>query len=115
MGLAPAFFYEDEEDLTYLSHDPNYRDNFESNEYVPTTLDGRYGGAASLQRTFTVGEWNTFSFPLPMTGEQVRYAFGNESELLEMNQTIDSQQKWTVSSTSHTVNLVTTDNVVTAW
>lgn len=108
MGLSPAFFYEDEEDLTYLSHDPSYRENFEANEYVPTTLDGRYGGSASLQRKFTMNKWNTFSFPLPMTGEQVRYAFGDASELLEMNQTIKSGH--VIDFT--TVNLVTLNTVV---
>lgn len=116
MGLAPAFFYEDEEDLTYLSHDPNYRDNFESNEYVPTTLDGRYGGSASLQRTFTVGEWNTFSFPLPMTGEQVRNAFSqdvqNECELLVMNKVIDSSVRSDCVIDFTTVDLMTTENVI---
>ena len=116
MGLAPAFFYEDEEDLTYLSHDPNYRDNFESNEYVPTTLDGRYGGSASLQRTFTVGEWNTFSFPLPMTGEQVRNAFSqdvqNDCELLVMNKVIDSSVRSDCVIDFTTVDLMTTENVI---
>ena len=116
MGLAPAFFYEDEEDLTYLSHDPNYRDNFEANEYVPTTLDGRYGGAASLQRTFTVGEWNTFSFPLPMTGEQVRNAFSqdvqNDCELLVMNKVIDSSVRSDCVIDFTTVDLMTTENVI---
>jgi len=116
MGLAPAFFYEDEEDLTYLSHDPDYRDNFKANEYVPTTLDGRYGGSASLQRTFTVGEWNTFSFPLPMTGEQVRNAFSqdvqNDCELLVMNQVIDSSVRSDCVIDFTTVDLMTTENVI---
>ena len=108
MGLSPAFFYEDEEDLTYLSHKEEDRENFSANEYVPTTLDGRYGGSTSLQRKFTMNKWNTFSFPLPMTGEQVRYAFGDESELLEMNQTIKSGH--VIDFT--TVNLVTLNTVV---
>ena len=116
MGLAPVFFYEDEEDLTYLSHDPDYRDNFKANEYVPTTLNGRYGGAASLQRTFTVGEWNTFSFPLPMTGEQVRNAFSqdvqNECELLVMNKVIDSSVRSDCVIDFTTVDLMTTENVI---
>lgn len=85
MGLSPVFFYEDEEDLNYLSHDERYRELFTANEYVPATLDGRYAGAANLQRKFTVGEWNTFAFPLPLTGEQIRYAFGDYSDLLKLN------------------------------
>ncbi len=85
MGLSPVFFYEDEEDLNYLSHDERYRELFTANEYVPAKLDGRYAGAANLQRKFTVGEWNTFAFPLPLTGEQIRYAFGDYSDLLKLN------------------------------
>lgn len=108
MGLGPAFFYEDEENLNYLSHREEDRENFSANEYVPTTLNGRYGGSTSLQRKFTMNKWNTFSFPLPMTGEQVRYAFGDESELLEMNETI--QDGRVIDFT--TVNLVTLDAVV---
>ena len=108
MGLAPAFFYEDEENLNYLSHSEEDRENFTANEYVPTTLDGRYGGSTSLQRKFTMNKWNTFSFPLPMTGEQVRYAFGDDSQLLEMNQTIRDGR--VIDFT--TVNLVTLNTVV---
>ena len=112
MGLSPAFFYEDEEDLTYLSHDPEDREKFSANEYVPTTLDGRYGGAASLQRSFTKNEWNTFSFLLPLTGEQVRYAFGDDSELLQLNQVINSRTKSDCVIDFTTVNLLTLDHVV---
>lgn len=113
MGLSPAFFYEDEEDLNYLSHDEADRENFTANEYVPTTLDGRYSGAASLQRTFTKGEWNTFSFPLPLTGEQVRYAFGDKSELLRLN-SIGNLSNNDCIIDFETVNLLTLSNVVTA-
>lgn len=115
MGLAPVFFYEDEESLNYLSHDEDDRENFSKNEYVPATLDGRYAGAACLERTFTIGEWNTFSFPLSLTGEQVRNAFSektsNECRLLILN---------SIGGYSHndcvidfkTVNIVTLDPVV---
>ncbi len=113
MGLSPVFFYEDQEDLRYLSHDPADNDRFSPNEYTPAVKDGRYAGAACLQRKFTKNEWNTFSFPLPLTGEQVRNAFGDKSELLVLN---------SIGNLSHndciidfkTVPLLTVENVVTA-
>ena len=113
MGLAPVFFYEDEEDLNYLSHAESYRTRFKANEYEPAQWDGQYAGAANLQRKFTKGEWNTFSFPIPLTGEQVRNAFGDDCKLLKLN---------SIGNLSHndcvidfeTVNLLTLKNVVTA-
>ena len=116
MGLSPVFFYEDMEDLSYLDY-TNYVSNttnvFSENEYIPTTLDGRYGGAANLQRKFTTGEWNTFSFLLPMTGEQVRSAFGDESALLKLN-SIGGLSDNDCIIDFETVNLITLDPVVTA-
>ncbi len=119
MGLSPVFFYEDQEDLRYLSHDPNDNDRFSPNEYTPAVKNGRYAGAACLQRKFTKNEeqdtyeWNTFSFPLPLTGEQVRNAFGDKSELLKLNSIgILSSNDCIIDF--ETVNLLTLNNVVTA-
>lgn len=113
MGLGPVFFYEDEEDLNYLSHDEYYRQRFLANEYVPAEWIGRYSGAASLQRKFTKDEWNPFSFPLPLTGEQVRHAFGDNCELLKLN-SIGKLSNNDCIIDFETVNLLTLDNVVTA-
>ena len=112
MGLSPVFFYEDEEDLKYLSHDTDDRERFLANEYAPAVWNGRYGGAANLQRKFTKNEWNTFSFPLPLTGEQVRNAFGDESELLRLH-SIGNLSSNDCIIDFETVNLLTLDNVVT--
>ena len=80
MGLAPAFFYENEQSLDYLVFDPNYID-----ERPSAQLNGMYSGALSLERKMKTGEWNSFSFPIPLTGEQIRLAFGEDSELLALN------------------------------
>ncbi len=113
MGLAPVFFYEDEEDLNYLSHAVDNRQRFLANEYEPAHWDHRYSGAASLQRKFTKDEWNTFSFPLPLTGEQVRHAFGDDCELLRLNSIGNLSNNDRIID-FETVNLLTLDNVVTA-
>ena len=113
MGIGPVFFYEDEEDLRYLSHEDADAERFSKNEYAPAVKSGRYSGSVNLQRKFTKGEWNTFSFPLPLTGEQVRNAFGDDCELLKLN---------SIGNLSHndciidfeTVNLLTLKNVVAA-
>ena len=113
MGIGPVFFYEDEEDLKYLSHEDADIERFSKNEYAPAVKSGRYSGSVNLQRKFTKGEWNNFSFPLPLTGEQVRNAFGDDCELLKLN---------SIGNLSHndciidfeTVNLLTLDPVVTA-
>ena len=113
MGLSPVFFYEDEEDLNYLSHAEDYRTRFLANEYEPAQWNGRYAGAASIQRKFTMDEWNTFSFPLPLTGEQVRNAFGDKSELLRLYG-IGNLSNNDCIIDFETVNLLTTENVITA-
>ena len=113
MGIGPVFFYEDEEDLRYLSHDDADAERFSKNEYAPAVKSGRYGGSANLLRKFTRGEWNTFSFPLPLTGEQVRNAFGDNCELLLLN-SIGNLSSNDCIIDFQTVNLVTLDNVVTA-
>jgi hypothetical protein len=113
MGIGPVFFYEDEEDLKYLSHEDADIERFSKNEYAPAVKSGRYGGSANLLRKFTKGEWNTFSFPLPLTGEQVRNAFGDDCELLKLN-SIGNLSRNDCIIDFETVNLLTLDPVVTA-
>ena len=113
MGIGPVFFYEDEEDLRYLSHDDADAERFSQNEYAPAVKSGRYSGSVNLQRKFTKGEWNTFSFPLPLTGEQVRNAFGDDCELLKLHSIgILSNNDCIIDF--ETVNLLTLKNVVAA-
>ena len=114
MGLSPVFFYEDQEDLNYLSHADADRTRFLANEYAPAEYNSRYAGAASLQRKFTKGEWNTFSFPLPLTGEQVRHAFGDDCQLLKLYGIGNLSNKNDCIIDFETVNLLTIGNVVTA-
>ena len=111
MGIGPVFFYEDEEDLGYLNDEDEER--FTPNEYAPAVKSRRFGGSANLLRKFTKGEWNTFSFPLPLTGEQVRNAFGDNCELLKLN-SIGNLSSNDCIIDFETVNLITLDNVVTA-
>ena len=80
MGLAPAFFYEEEEDMNYLIFDEALID-----ERPSAVVDGIYSGALCLERTMQKNEWNSFSFPIPLTGEQIRMAFGNDAELLVLD------------------------------
>ena len=110
MGISPAFFYEDMETLYYLD-DINHEALYLANEYPKRTEEGRYGGAVSLQRKFTLNEWNTFSFPLALTGEQVRHAFGNDAQLLELH-SIGNLSNNDCIIDFKTVNLLTTDNVI---
>lgn len=110
MGMSPAFFYEDMETLNYLD-DINHEDLYLANEYPKRGPEGEYGGAVSIQRKFTNNEWNTFSFILPLTGEQIRNAFGDKTELLEL------VGIGTLSNNENiidfkTVNLITLDHVV---
>ena len=113
MGIGPVFFYEDEEDLRYLSQEDADAARFTPNEYAPAVKSGRYSGSANLQRKFTKGEWNTFSFPLPLTGEQVRNAFGDDCELLKLHSIgILSNNDCIIDF--ETVNLLTLKNVVAA-
>ena len=60
MGLAPAFFYEDEESLDYLVYDANY-----VNERPSAVPDGRYSGALSLERSMKKNDWNSSPSPSP--------------------------------------------------
>ena len=111
MGIGPVFFYEDEEDLGYLNDEDEER--FTPNEYAPAVKSRRFGGSANLLRKFTKGEWNTFSFPLPLTGEQVRNAFGDNCELLKLN-SIGNLSSNDCIIDFETVDLITLDNVVEA-
>lgn len=79
MGLSPAFLYEDENSLDYLVFDINHVTERPS---APPTF--QYAGALSLARTLKKDQWNSFSLPIPLTGEQVRYAFGEEALLVEL-------------------------------
>ena len=111
MGLAPVFFYEDEEDLNYLSHAETDRARFLAYEYAPAQWNGRYAGAANLERTFNVGNWNSFSFPIPLTGEQIRHAFGDDATLAKVAG-VGTLSKSSQVLDFATVNLLTTENVV---
>jgi len=113
MGIGPVFFYEDEEDLRYLSQEDADAARFTPNEYAPAVKSGRYSGSVNLQRKFTRDEWNTFSFPLPLTGEQVRNAFGDDCELLILHSIGILSDKNDRIIDFQTVNLITLDNVVT--
>ena len=80
MGLAPAFLYEEEENLDYLVFDKD-----KISDRPGATPDNKYSGSLSLARTLKKGKWNSFSMPIPLTGEQVRYAFGEDARLLELH------------------------------
>lgn len=79
MGLSPAFLYEDENSLDYLVFDINHVTERPS---APPTY--QYAGSLSLARTLKKDQWNSFSLPIPLTGEQVRYAFGEDAHLVEL-------------------------------
>lgn len=86
MGLAPAFFYENEESLDYLVFDESLVNIDGLITDRPSAVpDNIYSGAVSLERTLKKNQWNSFSFPIPLTGEQIRLAFGEDAQLLELN------------------------------
>lgn len=107
MGLGPVFFYEDEEDLEYLRFDQQ-----DIKQYPSATPNGRYSGAANLERSFKKDQWNTFSFPIPLTGEQMRFAFGDNAVLAKLH-SIGLLSKHSNVIDFESVNLFTTENVVT--
>ena len=76
LGLRPAFFYEDEESLDYLTPDET-----NSKQYWAASPTGQYAGAICIERSLKPNQWNTFSFPMPLTGEQIRNAFGEDAML----------------------------------
>lgn len=84
LGLRPAFFYEEEENLNYL--DPTSSDYIDSEtnkakQYQGASPTGQYAGAICIERSLLTDQWNTFSFPLNLTGEQIRQAFGEDAQL----------------------------------
>ncbi|MBR4388333.1 MAG: hypothetical protein IKT00_04045 [Prevotella sp.] len=106
MGLAPAFFYEEEESLDYL--------NGTIKEYAPLTDlagSGRFSGAVILERTLKKNQWNSFSFPISLTGEQIRYAFGEDAILAKVHSVGELSQSYNVIDFV-TVDLMTSDVVV---
>ena len=76
LGLRPAFFYEDEENLNYLKPEQDV-----NKQYQGASPTGQYAGAICIERSLLPNQWNTFSFPLKLTGEQIRQAFGEDAEL----------------------------------
>ena len=106
MGTGPVFFYEDEESLDYLGFDP---DNIK--RYQSSTPNGQYSGAACLERTMKTGQWNSFSFPLPLTGEQMRLAFGEDACLAVIHSVGNMSQNPEVIDFK-TVSLHTTEYIV---
>lgn len=106
LGLGPCFFYEDEEDLEYLRFDEQ-----NIKQYPSAVPNGRYSGATCLERTLMKNQWNSFSFPLPLTGEQVRSAFGEEAQLAYIHSIGKLSQNPNVIDFK-TVDLFTTDDVV---
>ena len=107
LGLGPCFFYEDEENLDYLLFDEQ---NIKK-QYQSAVPNGRYSGATCLERTFKKNQWNSFSFPLPLTGEQVRYAFGEDAALAKIHSVGKMSNNPNVIDFK-TVSLFTTDVVV---
>ena len=107
LGLGPCFFYEDEENLDYLLFDEQHI----KKQYQSAVPNGHYSGATCLERTFKKGQWNSFSFPLPLTGEQVRYAFGEDAALAKIHSVGGLSNNPNVIDFK-TVSLFTTDVVV---
>ena len=106
LGLGPCFFYEDEEDLEYLRFDEHNIKQFQS-----AAPDNHYGGAVCLERTLNKNKWNSFSFPLKLTGEQMRSAFGEDAQLAKINSVGNLSQNPNVID-FETVSLFTTKTVV---
>lgn len=76
LGLRPAFFYEEEEDLDYIIPATT-----NTKQYLGASPTGQYAGAICIERSLLTDQWNTFSFPLNLTGEQIRQAFGEDAQL----------------------------------
>lgn len=86
LGTSPAFFYEVEESLDYLIPDPNNTKQFKTSS--PSNFGasaGQYGGAVCIERSLKTDQWNSFSFPMPLTGEQMRHAFGEDAQLARID------------------------------
>ena len=107
LGLGPCFFYEDEENLDYLLFDEEHI----KKQHQSAVPNGHYSGAVCLERSFKKDQWNSFSFPLPLTGEQVRFAFGEDAKLAWIHSVGNMSQNPNVIDFK-TVTLFTTDVVV---
>ena len=104
LGLRPAFFYEDEENLNYLKPSEN-------KQFLGASPTGQYGGSICVERSLKTNQWNSFSFPLPLSGEQIRFAFGEEAQLAIINSVGNLSKNPNVID-FETVDLFTTDVVV---
>ena len=104
LGLRPAFFYEDEESLDYLKPGEN-------KQYLGASPTGQYGGAICVERSMKTGQWNSFSFPLQLTGEQIRLAFGEHATLAKLH-SVGVKSKNPNVIDFETVPLFTTEVVV---
>ena len=104
LGLRPAFFYEDEESLDYLKPSEN-------KQYLGASPTGQYGGAICIERSLKTDQWNSFSFPMPLTGEQIRNAFGEDAKLAKIHSVGKMSQNPDVLD-FQLVSLRTTDDVV---
>ncbi|MCR4852254.1 MAG: hypothetical protein K5893_01515 [Prevotella sp.] len=116
MGFAPAFFYEDEESLEYLGcnyYSPENDSQYANAKQFQTAQSesGRYSGATNLERTLKTDQWNSFSFPIPLTGEQIRYAFGEKAVLAKIH-SIGNLSKNANVIDFQTVDLMTSKDVV---
>ena len=110
MGEGAVFFYEDETSLDYLKVNDVYVDPpTQHNQTI--SLGGQYSGAACLERSFKKEMWNSFSFPLPLTGEQVRNAFGDDAQLARIH-SVGNLSKSADVIDFKSVSLRTTENVV---
>ena len=112
LGTSPAFFYEEEENLDYLIPGSENTKQFETSS--PSSFggpQGQYGGAVCIERSLKTGQWNSFSFPLPLTGEQMRHAFGEDAHLAKIH-SIGKMSKNPNVIDFKTVSLRTTDEVV---
>lgn len=104
LGLRPAFFYEDEESLDYMKPSEN-------KQYLGASPTGQYGGAICIERSLKTDQWNSFSFPMPLTGEQIRNAFGEDAKLAKIHSVGKMSQNPDVLD-FQLVSLRTTDDVV---
>lgn len=112
LGTSPAFFYEEEESLDYLIPDPNNTKQYETSS--PSNFGasaGQYGGAVCIERSMKTNQWNSFSFPMPLTGEQMRYAFGEDAQLAKIH-SIGKMSNNPCVIDFKTVSLRTTEPVV---
>ena len=67
--------------------------------------------ALALRRSFNLGQWNSLVLPFDLTGEQIRYAFGDDAKLAQPRAVTEGEQT-TVEFT--TIDLQTDDVVLRA-